>query len=86
MLDTCEVRIGDRTVIGPNVSFYSAAHPLDPGLRDGLEGPELGKEIDVGSDCWFGGNVIVLPGVRIGKGCTVGAGSVVTKVCSYFSL
>ena len=30
----------------------------------------------------FGGNVIVLPGIKIGRGCTVGAGSVVTKVSS----
>jgi acetyltransferase-like isoleucine patch superfamily enzyme len=51
-------------------------------LRNGTEGPELGKEIYVGEDCWFGGNVIVLPGVRIGKGCSIGAGSVVTKVTS----
>ena len=33
----------------------------------------------IGEDCWFGGNVIVLPGVTIGRGVTVGAGSVVTK-------
>jgi acetyltransferase-like isoleucine patch superfamily enzyme len=39
----------------------------------------LGREIYVGEDCWLGGNVIVLPGVKIGKGCSIGAGSVVTK-------
>jgi acetyltransferase-like isoleucine patch superfamily enzyme len=33
----------------------------------------------IGEDCWFGGNAIVLPGVTIGRGVTVGAGSVVTK-------
>ena len=40
---------------------------------------ELGNPISIGEDCWFGGSVIVLPGVNIGRGCTVGAGSVVTK-------
>lgn len=30
--------------------------------------------------CAQGGSVIVLPGVTIGEGSTVGAGSVVTKV------
>ena len=80
ILDTCVVSIGTRTLIGPNVSFFSATHPLDPALRDGTEGPEGGKEIHVEEDCWIGGNVIVLAGVRIGRGATVGAGSVVTKV------
>lgn len=80
-VDTCPVRIGARTLIGPNCSFYSGTHPLDPELRNGLVGPESGKEINVGDDCWIGGNVIILPGVTIGKGSTIGAGSVVTKVC-----
>jgi acetyltransferase-like isoleucine patch superfamily enzyme len=69
-LDTCLITIGDRTLVGPNVSFYSATHPLDPAVRNGLSGPELGKEIHVGSDCWIGGNVVILPGVTIGKGST----------------
>jgi acetyltransferase-like isoleucine patch superfamily enzyme len=49
-------------------------------VRNGIEGPELGKEVHVGDDCWIGGNVVILPGVRIGRGATIGAGSVVTKV------
>lgn len=48
-------------------------------VRNGTNGPEGGKPITVGEDCWFGGNCIVLPGVTIGKGVTIGAGSVVTK-------
>ncbi|KZF21588.1 trimeric LpxA-like protein [Xylona heveae TC161] len=78
-LDTCIISIGSRTLIGPNVSFYSGTHPLDPELRNGTKGPELGKEIHVGEDCWIGGNVVILPGVTLGKGVVVGAGSVVTK-------
>ncbi|PQE10761.1 Galactoside O-acetyltransferase protein [Rutstroemia sp. NJR-2017a BBW] len=78
-LDTCLITIGSRTLIGPNCSFYSATHPLDPFLRNGTQGPELGHPITVGEDCWFGGSVTVLPGVTIGRGCVIGAGSVVTK-------
>ena len=78
-LDTCLITIGARTLIGPNCCFYAASHPLDPFLRNGIKGPELVKPITVGEDCWFGGNVIVLPGVTIGRGVSVGAGSVVTK-------
>lgn len=79
IIDTCRVTIGSRTLFGPNVSLYSGTHPLDPELRNGTRGPELGKEIHIEEDCWIGGNAIIL-GVRIGKGSTVGAGSVVTKV------
>ncbi|CAN8097393.1 unnamed protein product [Discula destructiva] len=78
-IDTCTITVGARTLVGPNCSFYSGTHPLDPTLRNGTRGPETGKPITIGEDCWLGGNVIVLPGVTIGKGSTVGAGSVVTK-------
>lgn len=78
-IDTCTIEIGARTLVGPNCSFYSGNHPLDPFLRNGTNGPEGGKPIKIGEDCWLGGNVIVLPGVTIGRGVTVGAGSVVTK-------
>lgn len=64
---------------GPSCCFYSGTHPLDPTIRNGIRGPESGKPIVIGEDCWLGGNVIVLAGVTIGKGSTVGAGSVVTK-------
>lgn len=80
ILDTCLVTIGARTLIASNVSIYSGTHPLDPDVRNGTRGPELGKEIHIEEDCWVGGNAIILPGVTIGRGSTVGAGSVVTKV------
>lgn len=79
-IDTCLITIGARTLTGPNCSFYSGTHPLDPEVRNGTNGPELGKEIHIGEDCWLGGHVIILPGVTLGRGVTIGAGSVVTKV------
>ena len=78
-IDTSPISIGARTLIAPNCSFYSGTHPVDPFLRNGIKGPEFGKPITIGEDCWIGGNAIVLPGVTIGRGVTVGAGSVVTK-------
>lgn len=81
ILDVCQVTIGARALIGPNVSFYAATHPLDPASRKASPTLELGKEILIGEDVWIGGQVIVLPGVKIGDGAVVGAGSVVTKVC-----
>lgn len=78
-IDTCLVTIGSRTLVGPNVSFITGQHPLDPFLRNGTKGPEMGKPITIGEDCWLGASVIILPGVTLGRGVTVGAGSVVTK-------
>ena len=78
-IDSCLISIGARTLLAPHVSFYSGTHPVDPELRNGTKGPEMGAEIHVGEDCWIGGNATILPGITIGKGSTVGAGSVVTK-------
>ncbi|PYI10149.1 acetyltransferase, CysE/LacA/LpxA/NodL family [Aspergillus sclerotiicarbonarius CBS 121057] len=80
VLDTCLVTIGERVLFGPNVCIYGATHPMDPAVRRGLEGPEAGKEVHVEDDVWIGGSAIILAGVTIGQGSTVGAGSVVTKV------
>ncbi|KAK2608788.1 hypothetical protein QQS21_002645 [Conoideocrella luteorostrata] len=78
-VDTCTITVGDRTLFGPHVSLYSGTHPVEPETRNGTKGPETGKEIHIGADCWIAGNVTILPGVTIGRGSTVGAGSVVTK-------
>jgi acetyltransferase-like isoleucine patch superfamily enzyme len=79
--DVCEVKIGDNCVIGPNVSIFTAGLPIDPKKRQGGQGPQVGKPITIEQDCWIGGGAIILPGRTIGKGSTVGAGSIVTKVC-----
>lgn len=81
-IDTCTISVGARTLLGPHVHLYSGTHPLDPTVRNGIRGPELGKEIHIGEDCWIGGNVTILAGVTIGRGATVGAGSLVNKVRS----
>lgn len=78
--DVAEVKIGDNCVIGPNVSIYTSSLPTDPKKRQGGQGPQFGQRVNIEQDCWIAGNVVLLPGVNIGKGSTVGAGSVVTKV------
>lgn len=80
ILDTDKVTFGDRVVIGPNVTFCAASHPLHPESRfhDG-HFPVLTAPITVGDDVWIGANVTVLMGVTIGSGSVIGAGSVVTR-------
>lgn len=50
------------------------------------KGLELAKPVNIGSDVWIGGRAIVLPGVSIGDGCIIGAGTVVTKDVPPYSL
>lgn len=77
ILDANKVKFGDNVFIAPNCGFYTAGHPLDYQTRN--QGLEYAKPIEVGDNVWIGGNVVVLPGVTIGKNCVIGAGSVVTK-------
>ena len=77
ILDTAHVRIGAGTLVGPNVQFYAATHPVDPALR--RAGLELGAPITVGANVWIGGGTILLAGVTVGDDSVIGAGSVVTR-------
>jgi maltose O-acetyltransferase len=77
ILDVMPVRIGSRTLFGPNVQIYAATHPMD--YQERASGLEYGKSVIVGDDVWVGGSVVICPGVTIGHRCIIGAGSVVTK-------
>jgi maltose O-acetyltransferase len=76
ILDVGKVTIGKNAFFGPNVSIYTAGHPIHPDSRN--SGYEYGIGITIGDNCWIGGNTVILPGVTIGDNCVVGAGSVVT--------
>lgn len=77
ILDEAEVRIGDNVFIGPNVSIYTACHPLDANTRNTMV--EWAEPVIIGNNVWIGGSVTILPGVTIGNNVVIGAGSVVTK-------
>lgn len=76
-MDCADIMVGKHVFIGPNCGFYTAQHPLDYVKRNA--GLELAKPITIGDNVWLGGNVVVLPGISIGEGTVIGAGSVVTK-------
>lgn len=77
VLDEAEVRIGNNVFIGPNVSIYTACHPLDSETRD--KAIEWSEPVTIGNSVWIGGSATILPGVTIGNNVVVGAGAVVTK-------
>ena len=84
--DDAPVTIGDHCNFGPNVTLVTPIHPMLPEERKVLIAPDgtpkrlcYAKPIHIGNDCWFGANVVVCPGVTIGDGCVIGAGSVVTR-------
>lgn len=77
ILDVGKVVIGDNVQFAPNVSLYTAGHPIHPDSRN--SGYEYGIGIAIGNNVWLGGNVVVNPGVHIGNNVVIGSGSVVTK-------
>ncbi len=84
--DDAPVTIGDDCSFGPNVTIVTPVHPMLLEERRAMKGPDgkprrlcYAKPVHIGNDCWFGANVVVCPGVTVGDGCVIGAGSVVTK-------
>ncbi len=84
--DDAAVTIGDNCNFGPGVTIVTPIHPMVADERREIlvetgERKRLcyAKPVFIGNDCWFGANVTVCPGVRIGNGCVIGAGSVVVR-------
>jgi len=73
------IRIGERVEIAPGCAFYPYNHQMLPDQPIRSQ-PVVSKgDIVIEDDAWLGYGVVVLDGVRIGRGAVVGAGSVVTR-------
>lgn len=76
-VDDVEIHIGDGVMIAPNVTLATTGHPVHPERR--VDFARFSEPIVIEDKVWIGSNVVVLPGVRIGCGSVIGAGSVVSR-------
>ncbi|UDQ97348.1 sugar O-acetyltransferase [Lentisphaerota bacterium WC36G] len=83
-LDSAPITIGNGSMFGPGVHIYTPMHPLDAVERSNLK--EYALKVTIGNDVWIGGRAVICPGVTIGDGAVIGAGSVVTKNVPAFTV
>lgn len=69
-----EIVIGDHVSVGPDVVFCGAGHDYST-----LDLDDIAATIRVEDHVWIGARSVILPGIIIGKGAVIGAGSVVTR-------
>ena len=69
-----KIYLGKGCYIAPNVGIITANHDLND-----LDQHAEGQDVRIGERCWIGMNSVILPGVNLGDGTIVAAGSVVTK-------
>lgn len=77
IMDSRTVSIGPRTVVGPGVKIVSSSIHVDRNRRSGGPALWLGKPVTIEEDCFIGPCAVILPGVKIGRGASIQAGSVV---------
>lgn len=74
-LDYAGIRLADRVLVAPRVTFITVGHPVD---TDDRKAWLTGGPIDVHENVWIGAGATILPGVTIGRDAVVAAGAVVT--------
>ena len=77
------VEIGDECLLGSHVTIIDHAHgrnaPEELEIHPSRRNLYSKGEVVIGRRCWICENAVILPGVRIGDGCVIGANAVVTK-------
>lgn len=77
------IRIGSKVMFGPGVTILGGDHRTNVvgvymfDVKEKL--PENDRDVVIEDDVWIGAHVLILKGVKIGRGAIIGAGSVVVK-------
>lgn len=80
LADHTQITIGNDVLIGSGVHMYVSNHEYQSiEIPIAHQGHSVVRPLIIEDDVWIGANVIILPGVTIGKGAIIGAGSVITK-------
>ena len=77
--------IGKNVMMGPECLIYTRNHRFDK-TKLKYDGYTETRPVIIKDDVWIGARVIILPGVSIGRGSTVGAGAVVSKSVPEYSV
>lgn len=80
------VVIGSNVMFGPNVSIFSENHGHADTSIPMIEQETARKGVEIGEDNWLGSGSRILDGVKLGKGCIVAAGAVVTESFPEYSV
>jgi len=80
------VKIGRYCHIGQRLTIYGFNHNFERPKSIPYDEVKISKDVIIKDFVWIGANVTILPGVSIGEGAIVGAGSVVTKDIPDFSI
>lgn len=80
------VTIGDRVLLGFRSQIISGNHVIPPNRGKIFSSGYDRKPIQIHNDVWIGAQCVILPGVTIGEGAVIAAGSIVTKDVAAFTL
>jgi maltose O-acetyltransferase len=81
-----DLRIGNNVMIAPYAMVITTRHnSFTPDTPMRIQGVSSRKVI-IEDDVWIGGNAVILPGVRVGRGSVVAASSVVNRDIPAYAL
>jgi maltose O-acetyltransferase len=75
-----DLKVGKDVMMGPDVIIVGENHQFERSdIPMRLQGYKKYPPVRIEDDVWIGARVLIMPGIKIGKGAIIGAGSVVTK-------